>query len=210
MDDVDDDQSHRKKGNGDSPDRGSEHLFTHKHYRYYKLNLWLVQNLMMYQMRTLQLYILHHHQLDLHQQHREVAPQKTKNLGRKGEHFHVHLLKDVNGSSATVDPQNSCDRPLEVTTRTRRPTKTRSTPTKEMKTVAAKQPCEPSKAKKHKSMQMKTMKNLEIHLQPLQMLNLLHQHFIKILVMKTVSSATNTVHTVRILEGHYSSQIFTP
>ena len=33
---------HRKKGNGDGPDRRSEHLLTHKHHRYHKLNLWFL------------------------------------------------------------------------------------------------------------------------------------------------------------------------
>ena len=107
---------HRKKGNGDGPDGRSEHLLTHKHHRYHKLNLWFLQNLMMYQMRTIQLYILHHHQLDHHHQHREVAPQKkTKNLGRKSEHFHFHLLRTWMEVQKTVDPQTR------VTDRSRSP-----------------------------------------------------------------------------------------
>ena len=52
--------------------------------------------------------------------------------------------------------------------------------------------------------QVKTMKSLKMNLEPLQILNLLHQCFLAILVMKTVNTARNTVHKVRILEGQYS------
>ena len=46
---------HRKRGEGNGPDRVSEHLSTHKHHRNHKLNLWLLQSLMMDQMRTSQM-----------------------------------------------------------------------------------------------------------------------------------------------------------
>ena len=44
--------------------------------------------------------------------------------------------------------------------------------------------------------QMKTMKNLEMSLEPLQTLNLLHQYFVITLVMKTVSTATSSERTL--------------
>ena len=54
--------------------------------------LWLLQNLMMYQMRTLQIWIPHHHQLDRHQQlNGEVPPEDKKDLDRVSECLHIHL-----------------------------------------------------------------------------------------------------------------------
>ena len=44
--------------------------------------------------------------------------------------------------------------------------------------------------------QMMTMKNLETNMEPPQTLNLLYQHFLVTLVMKTVSIAMNIVHKV--------------
>ena len=54
---------------------------------------------------------------------------------------------------------------------------------------------------------MKTMKNLEMSLEPLQTLNVLYQYFLRNLVMKTVSTAMNAVHKVWTLEEQYSIQI---
>ena len=52
-------------------------------------------------------------------------------------------------------------------------------------------------------MQMETMKSLKMNLEPLQLPNLLDQYIQIFLVMKTVSTAMNTVHKVRTLEGQY-------
>ena len=56
---------------------------------------------------------------------------------------------------------------------------------------------------------MRTMKNLEMSLEPLQTLNLLYQHFLITLVMKTVSTAMNLVHTVTTPKGPGTIQIST-
>ena len=71
---------------------------------------------------------------------------------------------------------------------------------------------------------MRTTKNLETSLEPLQILNLLYQYYffikdqqpvrkdqlpVQTLKMKTVSTATSFVHKVRTLEGECSTQIST-
>ena len=71
---------------------------------------------------------------------------------------------------------------------------------------------------------MRTMKNLKMSLEPLQTLNLLFQYYlfikdqqpvrkdqlpVQFLMMKTVSTATSTVHKVRTLEEQRSIQIST-
>ena len=84
--------SHNKKrDNGNGPDRVSVYTLMHKCHRNYKFNPWLLQNMMMYQMRTLQQLIPHHHQLDHHHQlNREVAPEEMKDLDRVSENLHIH------------------------------------------------------------------------------------------------------------------------
>ena len=54
MNDGDDDH-HKKKDNGDGLDRVNEYTLTHKCHRNHKFNLWLLQNLMICQMRIIQI-----------------------------------------------------------------------------------------------------------------------------------------------------------
>ena len=46
---------HKKRGNGDGLDRVSAYTLMRKFQRNHKLNLWLLQKLMMYQMKTFQI-----------------------------------------------------------------------------------------------------------------------------------------------------------
>ena len=87
--------SHQKKrDNGDCLDRVSDYTLMHKRHRNHKLILWLLQNLMMYQTRTCQIWTPHHHQLDHHHQlNREVAPEETKDRDRVSEYLHIHLRR---------------------------------------------------------------------------------------------------------------------
>ena len=81
---------HRESSNGNNLDRVSEYTLMHKCQKYHKFNLQLLQNMMMFQMRTLQQLIPHHHQLDHHYQlNREVAPEDTKDLGVVSEYLHT-------------------------------------------------------------------------------------------------------------------------
>ena len=55
MNDGDDDHSpQEERDNGDGLDRVSEYTLMRKFHRNHKLNLWLLQKLMKYQMRTFQ------------------------------------------------------------------------------------------------------------------------------------------------------------
>ena len=109
------------------------------------------RTLMMYQMRTSQIWIPHHHQLTCHHQlDREVAPEETRDPDRVSEHLHYPSSQDADEDSATVDLQNR------VSDRSRSPQEQegsrRQDPhqQKGKKTVAEERPGDLPSAKKHK------------------------------------------------------------
>ena len=96
MSDGDDDQPPQDgrgdKGKSNGLDRVSEYTLTHKCLEYHKFNLWLIQNLMMYQMRISQLRTPHHRQLDhRHWLNREVAAGEMKDPDRVSVYLYIHL-----------------------------------------------------------------------------------------------------------------------
>ena len=85
---------HKNRDNGNGLDRLIEYILTRKCHKNHKCNLCLLQNLTMHQMKTWQLWIPHHHQLDHHHQlNREVAPEETKDLDRVSEYLHIWIHK---------------------------------------------------------------------------------------------------------------------
>ena len=71
---------HKKRHDGNGPDRVIECILTHKCHKYHKFNQWRFQNLMMNQTRTLQMWTLHHHQLD-HQHQLSHDPWEKESVG---------------------------------------------------------------------------------------------------------------------------------
>ena len=219
---------HRKRDNGNGPDRVIEYTLTYKCHRYRKFNLWLLHNLMMYQMRTLQLWIPHHYQLDHHHQlNREVTPEETKDLDRVREYLHIHPRMPASSHrwrSSNRGSTKSRERPLKVTTRTRRLTETGSTHTEGKENCCRKAAEWITEGQKSTSswIQMRMMKDLKTSLVPFQTLNLLYEYFLILkdqqqilkdqlslttLRMKTVSIAMHIMHKVRTPNGLCSTQI---
>ena len=149
----------------------------------------------------------HHHQLDTTNSWTERSFQKRPK---------IEILratprsssKETNESSATVDPQNrvsDLSRSHQEQEGSRRQDPQQQ---KERKLLLKGNRVNHRRLKSTSLLiEMKTMKNLEMSLEPLQRLNLLYQHFLKNLVMKTVSTAMNAVHKVKTLEEQYSIPI---
>ena len=220
---------HKKRGNGNGPDRVSEFTLVHKCYRYHEFNLWLLQNLMMFQTRILQLWILHHHQMDHQKLKREVAPEEKNDLDRVSEYLHIHPRMPASSHILLyLLPEFS------------RPRLWQLKPKMKIQQLWIHKIAWATGQGHHKNknarvnyrrpkstsplIQMKTMKKLETSLESLQPLNLLYQYFLFIkdqqqvlkdqlflttLRMKTMSIAMNIVHKVRIPKGPCSTHIST-
>ena len=91
MTDGDDDQPPQRERQRQRS-RSREYILTYKCHRYQKFNQRLLQNqMMMYQMRILQLLTPHNHHLDHHNQlNRGSASEETKDLDRVSEDLHIH------------------------------------------------------------------------------------------------------------------------
>ena len=177
-----------------------------KFHRNNKLNLWLLQKL-----RTSQMWIPHHQQLDHHHQlNREVAQEETRALDRVIEHLHIHLRRTqmkiqqpwiYRIAWATVQGHNKNEKAHEDRIHNNK---------KERRLLLTSNRVTHQRPRSTSLLiQMKTMKNLEMSLEPLQTLNLLYQYFLVTLVMKTVSTATNIVHKVETPKRPCTIQIST-
>ena len=143
---------HKERDTGNGLDRVSEHTLMHKLHRNHNLNRWILHNLMMYQMRTSQMWILRLHQLDHHHQlNREVAPDEPKDLDRMSVQLHIHLRRTQMKIQqpwihkiawATVDSHHKNKKAHEAKVHKNR---------REGKLLLKSNRGEPPKAKKHKS-----------------------------------------------------------
>ena len=152
----------------------------------------------MYQMRTFQMWIPHHHQLTCHHQlDREVAPEEMRDPDRVSEHLHIHLRRTqmkiqqpwiyrIAWATDQGHLKNKKAHGDKIHTNKR-----------ERRLLQKSGPVIYEVPKSTSPLiQMRTMKNLETSLELLQTLNQLYQYFLKTLVMKTVNTAMNIVHKV--------------
>ena len=124
---------------------------------------------------------------------------------RSRERAHPHSSSQyADEDSATVDPQKRVSGRVERSPQEQEGSRRQGPQNqKGKKTVAEKQPSELTEVPESTSplIQVRTMKNLETSLEPLEPLNLLYQHFLITLVMKTVSTAMKKVHKVGTGKG---------
>ena len=193
--------------------------------------------MMKYQMKILRLLIPHHHQLGHHHQlNREVVPEDPQDLGHASEYIHVHSRMLVNNNkqqqlvvppsgvqktqtlaiqsededSATMGPRNR------VSDHSKLPQdqedSRRQGPQNRRERKLLQKSSQVHRRRPRGTgpwIQMRTMKNIKMSLEPLQTLNLLYQYYlfikdqqpvrrdqlpVQFLVMKTVSTATSIGH----------------
>ena len=86
---------HKNRDNENGPDHVSKYILTHKCRKYHTFNLWLLQNLMLYPMKKLQMRIPHHHQLDIKLnralEEKKSLDRKKKDPDHVNEYLHTHL-----------------------------------------------------------------------------------------------------------------------
>ena len=152
---------------------------------------------MRYQMKKSQIWISHPPQLN-----KEVVPEETRDPGRVSECLHFHLDRKLMEVQQPWIPKI-----VWVTVQVHHMNKKAHGDRihhskEERKALLSSNPVNPRRSKSTSLLiKMRTIKNLEMNLEPLQILNLLHQYFLFILMMKTVNSATNTVTEVRSLRS---------
>ena len=164
---------HRKRDKGNGLDRVSEYTLTHECQRHHKFNLWLLQNLMMYHMRTTDVNPASPSagpRPSAEQRGRSRRNERSRSRERVPPHSSSHarqqpqLIVPLSGAqqtqtaegsdvdAATVDPQDR------VSDRSRSPQEQESSRRqgpqihKRKQIAAEKQPSGVTKAKKHKSM----------------------------------------------------------
>ena len=194
--DDDDQPTHRGRGIDNGLDV-SENILTCQCRTSHKFNLWLLQNQMMgNELRIFQLLIPHHHQLN-----KGIAPKDPRDLDHVSEFFHVHphMLVDDNSLLYLLLREYSRIRQPIVKMKIQKlwihrivcvviqgHHKIKKTHgdrvhkhRKERKIQPKKQPCTLQKAKtKNTWIQMKTMKNLKMSQEPLQILRLVYQYYL--------------------------------
>ena len=181
--------------------------------------------------------IPHHHQLDYqHELNKGIAPEDSKDPGHVSDYIHVHPRMLVNNNSLLCFLLQEFTRMQPWVHRIMCATiqdhhKIKKTHGDKVHKNPQDKYCRKAAEYNTKGqevqalwIQMKTMENLKMSLEPLRSLRLLYQYYLfiqdqqpvrkdqlqmLILVMKTLSFAMSTVQTIRTLEEQFSIQIST-